>query len=79
MSCALRQKYKDEGIALKQSLVKLIVNSLYGVQTRKDINESCKCKSEHWMHTEYDDKVLECWTLANGNYTVKLKKRWFRW
>ena len=30
---ALRQKYKDEG------LVKLIMNSLYGVQIRKDIGE----------------------------------------
>ena len=29
-----------------QELVKLIMNSLYGVQIRKDINESYSCKSE---------------------------------
>ena len=36
---ALRQKYKDEKNDLMQGLVKLIMNSLYGVQIRKDINE----------------------------------------
>ena len=36
---ALRQKYKDEKIDLMQGLVKLIMNSLYGVQIRKNINE----------------------------------------
>ena len=34
---ALRQEYKDEHNALMQGLVKLIMNSLYGVQIRKDI------------------------------------------
>ena len=33
---ALRQKYKDEHNDLKK-IVKLIMNSLYGVQIRKDI------------------------------------------
>ena len=37
---ALRQKYKDEKNDLMQWLIKLFMNSLYGVQTRKDINES---------------------------------------
>ena len=37
---ALRQIYKDEGNELLQKLVKLIMNSLYGVQIRKDIIES---------------------------------------
>ena len=37
---ALRQKNKDEGNGLMQALVKLIMNSLYGAQIRKDINES---------------------------------------
>ena len=36
----LRKKYKDEKNDLMQGLVKLIMNSLYGVQIRKDINES---------------------------------------
>ena len=50
------------------------MNSLYGVQIRKDINESYYCKSETWMKTEYDENVLDYWKLPNGNYIVKLKK-----
>ena len=71
---ALRQKYKDEKNDLMQGLVKLIMNSLYGVQTRKDINESYSCKSETWMKIEFDENVLDYWKLPNGNYIVKMKK-----
>ena len=71
---ALRQKYKDEKNDLMQGLVKLIMNSLYGVQIRKDINESYSCKSETWMKTEFDENVLDYWKLPNGNYIVKMKK-----
>ena len=39
-------------------LVKLIMNSLYGEQIPKDIEESYQCKSETWMQTEYDERVL---------------------
>ena len=71
---ALRQKYEDEHNDLMQSSVKLIMNSLFGVQIRKDIDQSYKCKSQHWMETAYDDNVLDYWKLANGHYIVKLKK-----
>ena len=71
---ALRQKYKDEHNDLMERLVKLIMNSLYGVQIRNDIDQSYKCKSQHWMETEYDENVLDYWKLPNGNYIVKLKK-----
>ena len=71
---ALRQKYKDEKNDLMQRLVKLIMNSLYGVQIRKDINESYYCKSETWMKTEFDESVLDYWKLPNGNYIVKMKE-----
>ena len=71
---ALRQKYKDEHNDLMQRLVKLFMNSLYGVQIRKDIDQSYKCKSQNWMETEYDDKVLDYWKLPNVNYIVQLKK-----
>ena len=37
---ASRQKYKDEKNDLMQRLVKLILNIVYGVQIRRDINES---------------------------------------
>ena len=57
-----------------QGLVKLIMNSLYGVQIRKDINESYSCKSETWMKTEFDENVLDYWKLPNGNYIVKMKR-----
>ena len=50
------------------------MNSLYGVQIRKDINESYYCKSETWMKTEFDENVLDYWKLPNGNYIVKMKK-----
>ena len=71
---ALRQKYKDEKNDFLQGLVKLIMNSLYGVQIRKDINETYYCKSEYWMKTEFDENVLDYWKLPNGNYIVKMKK-----
>ena len=71
---ALRQKYKDKKSDLMQRLVKLNMNSLYGVQIRKDISESYYCKSEKWMKTEFDENVLDYWKLSNGNYIVKMKK-----
>ena len=56
---ALRKKYKDEHNDLIQRLVKLTMTSLYGVQIRKDIDQSYKCKSKQWMETEYDENVLD--------------------
>ena len=44
-----------------QTLVQLIMNSLYGVQIRRDINEFHRCKTELWMKTEYDENVLGYW------------------
>ena len=40
---SFRQKYKDEKNYLLERLVKLFLNSLYGVQVRSDINESYYC------------------------------------
>ena len=57
-----------------QELVKLIMNSLYGVQIRRDINESYYCKSEKWMQTEFDEKVLDYWKSSNENNIVKMKR-----
>ena len=71
---ALRQKYKDEKNDLMQKLVNLIMNSSYGVQIRRDINESYHSKSETWMKTEFEENVLDYWKLPNGNYIVKMKK-----
>ena len=57
-----------------QVLLEKIMNSLYGVQIRRDIDEFCKCKSQHWIETEFDDNILDYWKLANGNYISKMKK-----
>ena len=70
---ALRKKYKNEGNDVMQLLVKLIMNALYGECLRKDILESYQCKSEMWMMTEYDERVLDYQKINHGNYIVKLK------
>ena len=49
------------------------MNSLYGELLRKDILESYQCKSEMWMMTEYDERVLDYQKIIHGNYIVKLK------
>ena len=68
----LRQKYKDEGNEVMQLLVKLLMNSLYGEQIRKDIEEKFASKSEMWMQTEYDERVKDYWKISNINYIVKM-------
>ena len=69
---ALRQKYKDANNDLRQLLVKLLVNSLYGENIRKDIEEKFACKSEAWMMTEYDERVKDYWKISGINYIVKM-------
>ena len=69
----LRQKYKEENNEVMQLLVKLIMNSLYGEFLRKDILESYQYKSEMWMMTEYDERVLDYQKINHGNYIVKMK------
>ena len=69
---ALRQKYKDEGNDVMQLLVKLLMNSLYGENIRKDIEEEFACKSEYWMQTEYDERVKDYWKISGIDYIVKM-------
>ena len=57
-----------------QELNKLNMISLYGVQIRRDINESYYSKTEAWMETEFDENILDYCRLLNGNYNVKMKK-----
>ena len=54
-----------------QLLVKLLMNSLFGENIRKDIEEKFGCKSEAWMMTEYDERVKDYWKISGINYTVK--------
>ena len=60
----MRLKYKDEINAVMHLLVKFIMNSLYGEQIRKDIEEKDACKSEYWMCTEYNERVKDYWKLS---------------
>ena len=57
------EKCENEGYILIEGFFKLIMNSLYAVQTRKDISEFYKCKSEYCMQAEYDDNVLQACKL----------------
>ena len=69
---ALRQKYKDENNEVMQLLVKLLMNSLYGENIRKDIEEKFVCKSRMWMETEYDERVEGYWKISGIRYIVKM-------
>ena len=48
------------------------MNTLYGEQVRKDIEEKIACKSEAWMMTEYDERVIDYWKISGINYIVKM-------
>ena len=67
---ALRQKYKEENNDVMQLLVKLLMNSLYGENIRKDIEEKIACKSEAWMMDNYDERVKDYWKISGNNYIV---------
>ena len=69
---ALGQKYKDENNDVLQLLVKLLLNSLYGENIRKDIQEKIACKSGYWMQTEYDERVKGYWKISSNKYFVKM-------
>ena len=68
----MRQKYKDENNEVMQILVKLLMNSLYGEQIRKDIEEKFACKSENWSMSESDERVNDFWKTSYSNYIVKM-------
>ena len=53
-------------------LVKLLFNSLFGEQIRKDIGQNSACKSEYWMLSEYDERVKDYWKKSHGNFFVKM-------
>ena len=69
---ALRQKYKDDNNDVMQLLVKLLMNSLYGENIRKDKEEKFACKSEACMMSEYDERVKDYWKISGINYIVKM-------
>ena len=64
----LRKKYKEQGNDVLQSLVKLIMTSIYGQMIRKDITEEYVCKSEHWMRTQFDERGKDLF----GNFQMEI-------
>ena len=68
----LRKKYQDEPNEVMQLLVKLLMNSLFGENIRKDIEGKFACKSEAWMMSEYDERVKDYWKISGINYIVKM-------
>ena len=68
----LRQKYKDGSKEVMQLLVKLLMNSFYGENKRKNMEEKFACKSEAWMMTEFDERVNDYWKISGINYLVKM-------
>ena len=48
------------------------MNSFYGEQTRKDIEEKFACKPEVWMMAEYDERVIDYWKKSGNKYIVKM-------
>ena len=48
------------------------MNSLYGENIRKDIEEKFTGKSEMWMETKYYERVKDYWKIGVNNYIVKM-------
>ena len=55
-----------------QLLVKFLMNSLYGENIRKNIEEKFACKSEAWMMTEYDERLKDYWKISGNNHKFKM-------
>ena len=54
-----------------QLLVKLLMNSLYGEQIRKDFEEKFAGKSEYWMMSEYDEELKNIGEYHMVNKSLK--------
>ena len=48
------------------------MNSLYGENIRKDVEENYACRSETWMMSEYDERVKDYWKISGINCIVKM-------
>ena len=66
-----RNKLKEENKTLLQTLTEKVSNAVCGGSIRKDNEESYKCVTQSWMKNEYDESVIECSPLKNGNMMVK--------
>ena len=48
------------------------MNSLYGENIRKDVEEKFACNSDAWMMSDYDERVKDYWRISGINYIVKI-------
>ena len=48
------------------------MNSFYGEQIRKNVEEKFACKLEVWMMTEYNERVIDYWKISGVKYIVKM-------
>ena len=48
------------------------MNSLYGENIRKDVEEKFAGKSESWMVSEYDERVKAYWKTSGNYFIVKM-------
>ena len=55
-----------------QLLLTLMMNALFGEFLRRDITESYQYKSDMWMRTEYDERVLDYQKTIFGSYIGKM-------
>jgi hypothetical protein len=67
-------KYKKEENDVMQTLVKLMLNSLYGKTIQKDINKEVHIWSEATLREKFDERVVDYSRLPCGKYIVELKE-----
>ena len=65
--------FKAQGKDILQNLAKKIGLSVYGGNTRKDINGEYICVTENWVRENFDASVEERFPLNNGNLILKLE------
>ena len=69
---ASKQKWKGENNDVMQLLLKLLMNSWFGEQIRKDIVKKFASNSEYWMMSENGQRGKAYWRLSHGYYIVKV-------
>ena len=67
-----RNKVKKEKKTYCKHFSKKQTNSVYGYTLGVDIKDGYKYVSNHWMGTEYDERLKEWFPIKNGNVLVKI-------
>jgi hypothetical protein len=70
----LRMRYKKEGNKVMETLVKLMLNALYGKCIQKDISKEIHIWSEETLRGKFDERVIDYSRLPCGKYIVELKE-----